>query len=130
MFDWRAAEEWKRIWRFYQAGVVNALFGYGAYAAFIALGMNIFAAQILSHLLGMAFNYLTYGRFVFRDRDASVPRYLAVYAGQYVISVVALAMAHAMGFNPYLAGLAAIGVLSVVNYFVLKLFVYRVRSAR
>ncbi len=130
MFDWRSPAEWRRVWRFYQAGVINTLFGYGAYALLVRLGLNIYLAQIASHLAGMAFNFLTYSRYVFKGHDASLIRYFASYAGQYAISVTALAGASAVGLNPYVAGLVAIGATSVVNYFVLKVFVYRVRGAR
>jgi putative flippase GtrA len=128
MFDWRSSVERRRIFRFYQAGAVNALVGYGAYALFVTLGMNIYLAQITAHLAGMAFNFLTYNRYVFRGHTASLLRYLMAYAGQYVISVGALAVASLAGLNSYLAGLAAIVFISVVNYFVLKVFVYRVRG--
>lgn len=130
MFDWRSPTEWRRVFRFYQAGALNALVGYAGYALFVALGMNIFLAQICAHLAGMAFNFLTYSRYVFRGHPASLVRYFAAYAGQYVISVSALWVAASAGLNPYLAGLAAIGFISVVNYFVLKVFVYRVRETR
>ena len=129
MFDWKDIEEWKRVFRFYQAGLVNALFGYGAYAAFVTLGLNIYAAQICAHLTGMAFNFLTYSRYVFRSNPSSIFRYFAAYGAQYVISLAALAAADAAELNPYLAGLAAIAFISVVNYFVLKIYVYRVKRA-
>lgn len=116
--------EWRRIFRFYQAGIINAVFGYSAYAAFVALGLDIFSSQILSHLSGMIFNFLTYGNYVFKNKTASIGRYIAVYLGQYLISLSALAAANAAHFNPYVAGLIAIGFISVVNYFSLKRFVY------
>lgn len=130
MFDWRSPTEWRRVFRFYQAGAVNAVVGYAGFALFVALGMNMFVAQICAHLTGMAFNFLTYSRYVFRGHPASLVRYLAAYAGQYIISASALWAAASAGLNPYLAGLAAIGFISVVNYFVLKVFVYRVRESQ
>ena len=30
----------ERLWRYYQAGIVNTAFGYGLYAAFVALGLT------------------------------------------------------------------------------------------
>lgn len=98
------------------------------YALFVALGMNIFLAQISAHMIGMAFNFLTYSGYVFRGHRASLLRFLGTYAGQYVISVCALWVAASIGLNPYLAGLAAIGFISVVNYFLLKIFVFKVRA--
>jgi putative flippase GtrA len=129
MFDWKDIEEWKRIFRFYQAGLANAVFGYGAYAIFVALGMNIYAAQIVAHLSGMAFNFLTYSRYVFRSNPSSIPRYFGAYTGQYILSFGALAAADMMGLNPYMAGFAAIVFISMVNYLVLRFYVYKIKRA-
>ena len=129
MVDLRSPDEWKRIWRYYQAGVVNTLFGYGAYAALVALGLNMFLAQVISHLLGMTFNYITYSRYAFRGHSASIARFIASYAVNYILSVAVLAAAAAAGLSPYLAGLAAIVVVSAINYFLLAELVYQKRGA-
>lgn len=125
MFDWRSLREWKQVFRYYQAGVVNTAFGYGSYAALVALGLNIYLAQIISHVMGMAFNYVTYSRYAFRGHDPSILRYLGAYGVQYLLSVAALAGCTAIGASPYIAGLGSIVIVSVLNYFVLKKFVYR-----
>ena len=39
----------RRLWRYYQAGVVNTLFGYGMFALFVKLGLNMYVAQICAH---------------------------------------------------------------------------------
>jgi len=130
MFDWRSIDEWKRVVRYYQAGLANAAFGYGMFAAFIAAGLNMYLAQIVAHLLGMAFNYLTYTRYTFRGHMPSLPRFLGAYAGQYVLSVTALTACAALGATPYLAGFGSLVIVSVLNYFVLKKFVYRIGEAR
>lgn len=129
MFDWKDIEEWKRIFRFYQAGLANAVFGYGAYAVLVALGINIYAAQIGAHLSGMAFNFVSYSRYVFRSNPSSILRYLGAYTVQYFVSLGALAAADMMGLNPYIAGFAAIAFISVVNYFVLRFYVYKTKRA-
>jgi len=57
----------RRLWRYYQAGIVNTLFGYGLFALFVKLGLNMYLAQICAHVLGAAFNYYSYSRHVFHD---------------------------------------------------------------
>lgn len=128
MFDWRSGEERRRLWRYYQAGVVNTLFGYGAFAGLVALGLNIYAAQIVSHLAGMAFNYVTYSRYTFRGHGASPGRYVASYAINYVLGLAALAGFTRLGFSPYAAGLFSIVVVSLINYFVLAKAVFTPRE--
>jgi putative flippase GtrA len=129
MFDWRSTEEWRRLWRYYQAGIVNTLFGYGLYALFVTAGWNIYLAQVTSHFLGMVFNYYTYSRYAFAGHAGSKRRFLASYVFNYVLGLIALAVAARVTNSPYVAGLASVIFVSVINYFVLKRLVFR-RPAR
>jgi putative flippase GtrA len=129
MFDWRSGEERRRLWRYYQAGVVNTLFGYGAFAALVALGLIIYAAQIIAHVAGMAFNYVTYSRYAFRGHGGSPVRFVASYAVNYGLSLAALAGFTHLGFSPYAAGLFSIVAVSLINYFILAKMVFTPREA-
>ena len=118
----------RRLWRYYQAGIVNTAFGYGLFALFVALGLNMYVAQIASHLLGMAFNYFTYSRHAFHDSDVSKSRFIASYAVNYLLGLGALwAISHAVA-SPYLAGFIAVGIVSLINYFILKHWVFTARA--
>ena len=112
------------IFRFYQAGAVNAAFGFALYALLVWLGLGMYAAQILAHLLGIAFNYFTYSRHVFRDAGPAKLRFLLSYAVNYLISLASLALVSIVVHSPYLAGLAAIVITSVVNYGMLRYLVF------
>lgn len=129
MFEWKSPAEWKRLLRYYQAGVVNTAFGYGSFAALVALGMNIYLAQILAHSAGMAFNYLTFSHYAFRGHRPSLGRYLGSYGVNYLLSLGSLAALVHLGLSPYVAGLGSIVAVSIINYFVLKLFVFRTQDA-
>jgi putative flippase GtrA len=130
MLDWRSSTEWKRVWRYYQAGVVNTLFGYGLFAFFVWLGLNIYVAQITAHVLGMTFNYFTYSRYAFAGHESSKSRFVISYAFNYLLGLVALAGATRFVSSPYVAGLIAVIFVSVVNYFILKRLVFRTEAAR
>lgn len=117
------------LWRYGQAGAVNAAFGFAVYSAFVWLGFNIFVAQILATLIGIAFNYLTYSRHVFRDAGPAKLRFAISYAGNYLVSLAALAVASRLFHSPYAAGLAAIVATATVNYFALKYLVFRRAAA-
>lgn len=116
----------RRLWRYYQAGIVNTAFGYGLYAAFVALGLNMYAAQILGHLIGMAFNYVTYSRHTFQDSTVSGRRFVASYAVNYVLGLAALWGASQAIASPYLAGFVAVVIVSLINYFILRHWVFTV----
>lgn len=115
----------ERVWRYYQAGIVNTAFGYGLYALFVAIGLNMYLAQIIAHVLGVAFNYFTYSRHAFHDSQASKGRFVASYAVNYLLGLAALAAAAQVIASPYLAGLIAVLVVSLINYFILRHWVFR-----
>jgi len=129
VFEWRSASEWRRLWRYYQAGIVNTAFGYGLFALFVRFGLNIYVAQIVSHVLGASFNYFTYSRYAFVAHRPSKLKFALSYAGNYVMGLAALALIARLAASPYLAGFLATVLVSLVNYFVLKRLVFSKASA-
>ncbi|RZJ99499.1 MAG: GtrA family protein [Novosphingobium sp.] len=117
------------LWRYYQAGVINTAFGLGAYWLLVWLGLNMFVAQLISHTLGVGFNYLTYTRHVFRDAAPAKLRFALSYAGNYLVGLATLWVVAQFVINPYLAGLVAALIVSVVNYFALKHLVFARKTA-
>ena len=119
-----------RLWRYYQAGIVNTLFGYGIYALLLRLGLWMYAAQLIAHVLGVAFNYFSYSRHVFHDSRASKLRFVISYGFNYLLGLASLAAASQLIPSSYLAGGVAVLVVSLANYFVLKDLVFvRPRTA-
>jgi putative flippase GtrA len=99
-------------------------FGFSLYATLVAVGLNIYAAQIISHVLGVAFNYFTYSRHVFRDSGPSKMRFILSYGVNYLVSAGMLAAVTIWIKSPYLAGLAVVITVSLLNYFALKHIVF------
>lgn len=117
--------DWRQLLRYYQAGVVNTLFGYGCYAALLWLGLDMFIAQLISHTAGTLFNYFTFSRYAFAGEAGSPMRFVASYAGNYLLSLAVLwALSQAIA-SPYLAGLVAVVIVSAINFLILKRFVFR-----
>lgn len=117
------------LWRYYQMGVLNTAFGLGMYALLVWLGMNMFVAQLVAHVLGVAFNYLTYSRHVFRDAGPAKLRFVLSYAVNYLIGLATLALLSRVIASPYIAGFVSAVLVSFINYFALKLLVFRSRPA-
>lgn len=122
-------ERLTEIWRYYQAGVINTAFGFGAYSLLVWLGLNLFVAQLVAHLAGMGFNYLTYSRHVFRGAKPARLRFTLSYAGNYVVGLMMLYVCSHIISSPYLAGFASTVIVSVINYFALKYLVFRGKLA-
>ncbi len=111
--------------RYYAVAALNTAFGYGIFAAFIALGVNIFVAQILGRIIGTTFNYFTYGKLVFRSYHFSLRRFILAYIGNYLVALALLAVAVKVIANPYVAGFSAMLTASLINFVVLRLWVSR-----
>ena len=120
----RAFDRFAELWRYYQAGVVNTLVGFGLYALLVRAGLNMYAAQVIAHVLGVAFNYLTYSRHVFRDAGPAKTRFVLSYGVNYLASVATLALVSQIVRSPYLAGGIATVIVSLLNYFALKHLVF------
>lgn len=112
------------IARYYAVGLLNTVFGYGAFSALIWLGLNLYLAQLLAHAAGVLFNYLMYSRHVFNNSKATKKRFFVSYASNYCFSLLVLAAISPFIESLYVAGLATIILVSVLNYFVLKHFVF------
>ena len=115
---------------YYAVGIVNTLFGYGVYAALVFVGMNMFVAQFVATVVGVVFNYFTYSRAVFRGSRGAIGQFIVAYIVQYLFSLGALAGLSRLIPNPYLAGLGALIVTSLVFYLLLKRWVFRRTVAR
>jgi putative flippase GtrA len=116
---------WRQVLRYYQAGIVNTLFGYGCYAALVWLSLDMFVAQLVSHVLGTLFNYFTFSRYTFAGEDGSPLRFVASYGVNYLIGLAVLWSLSRVIVSPYLAGLVTVVIVSVINFAILKRFVFR-----
>lgn len=113
------------VLRFYQAGLVNLAFGIACYMALVWLGMGKYPAQFVSHVMGTAFNYLTYSAYVFRDAPPAKLRFVASYVVAYLLGLAMLIGVSQFIANDYIAGLVAALLVSMVNYFGLRHLVFR-----
>ena len=117
-------QPFQRLWRYYQAGVVNTVFGYAIYSAFVWFGVNMYVAQLLSHTIGSVFNYFTYSRYAFRGAKASKLRFAMSYIVNYLIGVALLAACHIVLPSPYVAMAVAVVFGTAINFLILNHFVF------
>jgi putative flippase GtrA len=113
-----------QLFRYYQAGLINMAFGFSLYAILVAAGLNIYVSQVVSHVLGMAFNYFIYTNHVFRDTSPAKLRFVISYGVNYLISVGSLFAVSSLVKSPYIAGLIVVFGVSLLNYFLLKKLVF------
>ena len=120
----RAAE----LWRYYKVGIVNTLFGLAVFNILLFFKVNLFVAQIISHILGVIFNYFSFTRHVFVGAKPKKIMFFGSYILNYFIGLGFLAAYHSVIPSPYIAGFLTMASAAVFNYFVLKAFVFKTRT--
>jgi len=113
------------LWNYYKIGILNTIFGLAVYSALVFLSLNLFVAQIIAQICGVTFNYFTYSRHVFSTYERSIWRFIGVYGVNYLIGLATLYAVHRFIASPYLAGFVSAGIVSVINYVLLKRLVFR-----
>lgn len=114
--------------RFLLVGGINTLFGYGVYTVFIFAGLNHRIAILLATILGVIFNFKTIGKLVFRHDNADIAvilKFLLVYTISYLLNSNGVTLVLKILDNSYLAGLIVIVPVSVLTYFLNRIFVFQ-----
>jgi putative flippase GtrA len=85
-----------RFVRFLLVGGLNTAFGYTVFAICILIGTPYPLAALISTVLGVLFNFKSYGTLVFASHDNRlIFRFFGVYGICYVVGLVPLAWAKA-----------------------------------
>lgn len=114
-----------RICRFLTVGLLNTGFGYASYSAIVFLGAPLWMAVAGSTVLGIVFNFYSYGGLVFNETSRHLlPRFLIFYAALGSVNFLALRGVAGLGVSPYLAQAIMLPVLAAGGYFGLRAFVF------
>lgn len=111
--------------RFLLVGLLNTVVGYGLFAFFTWLGLVYPLAIGMATLAGIAFNFQSTGRLVFRGAPWSrMGRFAGVYAVIYGLNVAAVALLLGAGLNVYAANALVILPLALIAYLLQQKFVF------
>lgn len=117
----------RRAARFLATGVLNTAVGYGLYALFVAAGMPYLPALAVATVLGVIFNFFSFGRLAFRAAlDAGTfARFVAGYGASLGINAALLWFAHRrLGLDPYVAQAACLPPTVLATWLILNRWVY------
>ena len=73
----------------------------------------------------MVFNYFMFKVHVFYGAAPALGPYIAAYGVNYLIGLTSLSFFHYFIKSPYVAVLCSLIVVSTINYFILKRFVFK-----
>ena len=120
-----------KLIRFLFTGGVNTLFGYGVFALFISIGLNVWFATGLATILGIAFNYKSYSIVVFKERTwKKIIPFLAVYLILYLLNNIFIILFSLFGIRPIIAGLIVALPLAFLSFALNKKFVFKSANSR
>lgn len=115
-----------RFVRYIFVGGLNTAFGYGLYCLLVWLGVPFIWATLVSHVLGVLFNFMTTGTLVFEDNDLrKIFKFFLNYVLTYFINIgINKALQVWLGCNEYIAGAGATIFTALVSFVILKRLVF------
>jgi putative flippase GtrA len=117
--------QWKELAKFLAVGLLNTLVGYSLYVLFLYCNLGYPLALFLATVLGVLFNFQSFGRLVFKTyKDSLIWKFIGVYAVIYCINLVLIAALTSFGLNPYIAGAIALVPCTLISYLSNKFFVF------
>jgi putative flippase GtrA len=116
--------EHRRFGAFILAGIINTLFGYGAFALLLWAGIGNDLAVLFGMIAGIAFNYGTIGHVFATQGFARLPHFLFTYAILMVANIAALRVMVAGGMNSFLAEAIILICIVPVSFLAMRFFVF------
>jgi len=87
--------------KFLAVGALNTVFGYGLFALLLATNIHYSIALALSTILGVLFNFKTFGKIVFKSNNNKLLfKFILIYIIVYIINIFGIALLENNGKNP------------------------------
>ena len=114
------------FFKYLVVGGVNTLFGYSVFAICLFLGFHYSLAVLVATILGVLFNFQSYGRLVFQNHSwVLLVRFILVYTIIYLVNILLLIVFDLFLSNLYISGAIALPVVAYLGYFLNKRYVWK-----
>lgn len=112
--------------RYLFVGGINTCFGYLVFAACVYLLKNVYIAVPVATVIGVLFNFNTYGAIVFNSRDYSrIFRFFGIYLLAMGINMGCLRLFAQYGLkNPYIGGAILTLPVAALSFVLMRKFVF------
>lgn len=115
----------KLFFKYTLIGVLNTVFGYTIFAGGIYIGLPNWLALLSSTILGIVFNFKTFGCLVFDSQDNSrILIFIVVYGALYLLNLMLIKIFVSIGLSAYEAGFIAILLVIPISFYANKRFVF------
>lgn len=120
-----------KIIRFIYIGILNTIVYYLIYSILLYLGLNYKFAVIFATIFGVFFNFKTFGKYVFYNRDTTLLlNFIGIYLILFIVNIIFINIFNVIMNNYYSSGLIAIFPYSIVSYYLNNRFVFKKRSSK
>ena len=114
--------------RYIGVGLINTGFGYGVFSILIFLNCRFEMSLLIATILGVIFNFLTFGKFVFGvGYDVlALLKFVSCYILTYLFNVFLLsAFTNYFNLSPYAAQFLCLVPSFLINWVLFKFWVYK-----
>ena len=113
------------FYKYLLIGGVNTVFGYCVFAFLLFFGIHYSLAVLVATILGILFNFQTYGRFVFKNHSWNLlGRFVFVYTIIYLANITLLLAFDLLVSNLYISGAMTTPVIAYLGYILNKRYVW------
>lgn len=115
----------QRFCKFLLVGGINTIFGYTIYGLGLFIGLQYALAVLIATVLGVLFNFKTFGKYVFANSDRKLfVKFLGVYIITYLLNTLILGLCHKYDYNLYLVQAVLAVPLACLSYSLNRNFVF------
>jgi putative flippase GtrA len=117
-----------RFLGFVFAGGVATALNYSLFSLLMVLGVHYLVASAVGYASGIIVSFLINRRYVFRstgDSRRQLARYTLIYLGAMLVQLGLLEVFVRIGSDPFIANACAIIIVVILNFFVIRRFVFK-----
>jgi len=114
------------LFKYLLVGGLNTTFGYCVFVTFLFFGLHFSLAVLISTILGVLFNFQSYGRLVFQNHSVNLlGRFIFVYTIIYFTNILLILLFERLVFNLYYSGALAIPFIAYLGFNLNKRYVWK-----
>jgi putative flippase GtrA len=111
--------------KFLFVGGLNTIFGLIAYMILVYFGLHFVLATFIATILGIIFNFKTYGALVFKNSDNTlIYRFFMVYVITFCVGISSMKGLFLLGFNKYSAAAIIMLPNALLGFYLNRRFVF------
>ena len=117
-----------RMLKFLGTGLLNTIFGYAIYALLVFVNVPALFALLTATVVGVVFNYFSFGRLVFRGHSGRLvfARFVMAYVVIYAANALLLnALTNEISLNAYVAQAICVPPSVLLSWLLMNHWVYK-----